>query len=78
MRLRKPIICGHHTSVPEIAGSAALYVNVKDPVELASAMKRISEDRELRASLVYAGEHRLGGIQHFKRDPKVSRDPADR
>ena len=59
MRFRKPIICSRYTSIPEIAGFAALYINAKDPVELASSMKRISEDHELRAQLVRSGEHRL-------------------
>ena len=59
MRFRKPIVCGRCTSIPEIAGSAELYANVKDPVELAASMKMMAEDGELRARLVAAGEGRL-------------------
>jgi len=72
MRFRKPIICSRYTSIPEIAGSAALYINAKDPVELASSMKRISEDHELRARLVYSGEHRIGEFSISKEVQKLA------
>ena len=72
MRFRKPIICSRYTSIPEIAGSAALYINAKDPVELASAMKRISEDHELRAQLVRSGEHRLREFSISKEVQKLA------
>ena len=72
MRFRKPIICSRYTSIPEIAGSAALYINAKDPVELAFAMKRISEDRELRARLVHSGEHRLREFSISKEVQKLA------
>ncbi len=72
MRFRKPIICSRYTSIPEIAGLAALYIDVKDPVELASAMKRISEDRELRARLVHSGEQRLGEFSISKEVRKLA------
>jgi len=72
MRFRKPIICGRHTSLPEIAGSAAFYINAKDPVELASAMKQVSEDQELRAWLVHSGEHRLSEFSISKEVQKLA------
>jgi hypothetical protein len=72
MRFRKPIICSRYTSIPEIAGSAALYINPKDPVELAFSMKRISEDHELRARLVYSGEHRLREFSISKEVQKLA------
>ena len=72
MRFRKPIICSRYTSIPEIAGSAALYINAKDPVELASSMKRISEDHELRAQLVRSGEHRLREFSISKEVQKLA------
>jgi glycosyltransferase involved in cell wall biosynthesis len=72
MRFRKPIICSRYASIPEIAGSAALYTNAKDPVELASAMKRISEDHELRAALLHSGEHRLREFSISKEVQKLA------
>ena len=72
MRFRKPIICSRCTSIQEIAGSAALYINAKDPVELASSMKRISEDHELRARLVHSGEHRLREFSISKEVQKLA------
>jgi len=72
MRFRKPIICSRYGSIPEIAGSAALYTNAKDPVELASAMKRSSEDHELRAALVDSGEHRLREFSISKEVQKLA------
>ena len=72
MRFRKPIVCSCYASIPEIAGSAALYINAKDPVELASSMKRISEDHELRARLVHSGEHRLREFSISKEVKKLA------
>jgi len=72
MRFRKPIICGRYTSIPEIAGSAAFYVNAKDPVDLASSMNKISEDHELRSRLVYSGEQRLREFSISKEVQKLA------
>jgi glycosyltransferase involved in cell wall biosynthesis len=72
MRFRKPIICSRYTSIPEIAGSAALYINAKDPVDLASSMKKISEDHQLRARLVHSGEQRLGEFSISKEVQKLA------
>jgi glycosyltransferase involved in cell wall biosynthesis len=72
MRFRKPIICSRYTSIPEIAGSAALYVNAKDPVDLASSMKKISENHKLRARLVHSGEQRLREFSISKEVQKLA------
>ena len=72
MRFRKPIICSRYTSIPEIAGSAALYINAKDPVDLASSMKRISEDHKLQARLVHSGEQRLREFSISKEVQKLA------
>jgi glycosyltransferase involved in cell wall biosynthesis len=72
MRFRKPIICSRYTSIPEIAGSAALYINAKDPVDLASSMKKVSEDHQLRARLVHSGEQRLGEFSISKEVQKLA------
>ena len=72
MRFRKPIICSRYTSIPEIAGSAALYMNAKDPVDLASSMEKISEDHKLRARLVHSGEQRLREFSISKEVQKLA------
>ena len=54
-----PIICGRGGSQPEVAGEAALYVNVEDPEDIAGAMSRLTEDRNLREQLMANGKRQL-------------------
>jgi len=54
-----PIICGRGGSQPEVAGDAALYVDVEDPQDIAGAMVRLTEDRILREQLVVKGKCQL-------------------
>jgi len=53
-----PIICSNSTSLPEVAGSAALYFDPLDPAALADAMHSILTDAEQRARLVKDGATR--------------------
>jgi glycosyltransferase involved in cell wall biosynthesis len=53
-----PIICSNTTSLPEVAGSAALYFDPLDPAAIAEAMHRILTDAELRVRLVEDGATR--------------------
>ncbi len=50
-----PVIAGNLTSLPEVCGEAALYVNPLDVSEIANAMKEISENETLRESLISKG-----------------------
>jgi len=59
MRFRKPIICTRSTSVPEVAGKAAIYVDGRKPSELAAAMAELTENSALRRDLIRKGEERL-------------------
>jgi glycosyltransferase involved in cell wall biosynthesis len=59
MRFRKPIICSKYTSIPEIAGEAAICVDGKKPIELAAAMGQLTTDPTLREDLICKGEERL-------------------
>ncbi len=59
MYFRLPIICGRGGSQTEIAGTAALYVNVEDPAELAHAMERLTMDAGLQEELVANGDKEL-------------------
>ena len=53
-----PVIASNTTSIPEVAGDAALLVNPLNVEELADAMRRVSEDSELRQTLRDAGKIR--------------------
>jgi glycosyltransferase involved in cell wall biosynthesis len=57
-----PIVCSDVTSLPELAGDAAVLVNPYDVEGLADAMWRVLKDHDLRADLVARGLARAG---HF-------------
>lgn len=50
-----PVICADATSLPEVAGDAALYFSPTDCDGMADAMIRISRNKSLRAELVSRG-----------------------
>ena len=64
-RSQIPVITANITSMPEVAGDAALLVNPFDIEEIAVAMRLIAEDPEMRASMVRKGMTRL---EHFSWD----------
>ena len=53
-----PVITSNTTSMPEVAGDAALLVNPNDVRQIASAMKKIARDSSLRKQLVQRGKER--------------------
>jgi glycosyltransferase involved in cell wall biosynthesis len=53
-----PVIYSNVTSLPEVAGEAALFVGAKDEEAIARAMRRIVEDDNLRQSLSQKGVQR--------------------
>ncbi len=53
-----PVITSTTSSMPEVAGSAALLVDPLSPIEIATAMERIERDNELREKLVIRGQDR--------------------
>jgi len=55
MRAGVPIITSNVTSLPEIAGDAALFVNPLEPIEIKNAMIRIYNDEDLRNDLIAKG-----------------------
>jgi len=57
---RVPVITSNVTSLPEVAGDAAITVNPRSVEEIASAMKRMAEDEDLRRSLIEKGMVRAG------------------
>ncbi len=50
-----PVITSNVTSMPEVAGDAALLVNPFQPESIAGAMKKIAEDSVLRDTLIKKG-----------------------
>lgn len=56
MRCNVPVICADTTSLPEVAGKAALLVNPFAVSEIALAMKKLTTDNQLRTQLIRAGQ----------------------
>lgn len=59
MQCKIPIICSNKSSLPEVAGIAALSVDPFDINEICSAMLSISSDEDLRNQLINAGNEQL-------------------
>jgi glycosyltransferase involved in cell wall biosynthesis len=56
--LNCPVIAANVSGAQEQLGAAALLVNPADPVEIAAAIRRVSEDAPLRGQLRAAGKKR--------------------
>jgi glycosyltransferase involved in cell wall biosynthesis len=56
MRCGTPVITSTTSSLPEVAGDAALLVNARDTGEIAAAIGRIVSDEALRAGLITKGQ----------------------
>jgi glycosyltransferase involved in cell wall biosynthesis len=50
-----PVITSNISSLPEVGGPACLYVNPKNPTEMADTMQRLCDDLDLRSGLKQAG-----------------------
>ncbi len=55
-----PIACSNSTSLPEIAGDAAILFDPLDPEKIAQALVTLSSDPSRRAELIAAGARRKG------------------
>ena len=53
-----PVVAADNSSIPEIAGDAALLVDAQDDESMAASMRRVLTDGPLRASLVRKGLER--------------------
>jgi alpha-1,3-rhamnosyl/mannosyltransferase len=51
MRLGTPVICSRASSLPEVAGTAALWVEPRDEAQLAEAICQVLDDADLRARM---------------------------
>jgi glycosyltransferase involved in cell wall biosynthesis len=59
MEVGRPLLCSNTTSLPEVAGEAALFFDPRKPAEIADAIARISIDPDLRRELSAKGAKRL-------------------
>lgn len=50
-----PVVCSQATSLPEIAGEAALYADPRNPQEFAAALHSAFSDAQLRRQLIEKG-----------------------
>jgi glycosyltransferase involved in cell wall biosynthesis len=50
-----PVICSNTTSLPEVGGDAVLYADPFDQRQIAEAMIKLYQDKELRESLIEKG-----------------------
>jgi len=62
MACDRPVLCSNATSLPEIAGEAAVLFDPHDAWAIAAAIERLESDAELAGRLVQAGRDR---VAHF-------------
>lgn len=58
MTLGAPVVSSNCSSIPEVAGDAALLVNPREPLELAESILKILNDSHLRQELIIKGKQR--------------------
>jgi glycosyltransferase involved in cell wall biosynthesis len=59
MAMDCPVACSNVTSLPEIAGDAAVLFDPHNPTEIADSMVRLSTDDKLRNDLIERGRRRV-------------------
>ena len=58
MTLGAPVVTSNTSSLPEVAGDAALLIDPNDPMSLAEAILRVISDSQLRNQLIHKGKER--------------------
>jgi len=58
-----PVVCSKETSLPEVAGAAALYADARNHQEFGNALYKVFSDQALRAMLVNKGTSNLQRFQ---------------
>ncbi len=58
MHARVPVLCSHTTSLPEVAGDAALFLDPHAVDSIARAIARIDSEPDLAGQLIAAGQRR--------------------
>jgi glycosyltransferase involved in cell wall biosynthesis len=62
MRRGVPVACSGRSSLPEVAGDAALYFDPDNQEQVTAAIRRLMEDSDLRARLASAGRQRAASF----------------
>lgn len=58
MTLGAPVVCSNASSIPEVAGDAAMLINPDEPIDLAEGILKVVSDSLLRQGLVNKGKER--------------------
>ena len=61
-----PLCCSNVTSLPEVAGEAAIFFDPHSPDEIAAALKKLYSDDDLCKRLVSAGDKQLENFNYDK------------
>lgn len=61
-----PVACSNVTSLPEVAGDAAILFDPRVPDDIARALTALAHDKELTSRLVHAGELRVAQFSDSK------------
>ena len=61
-----PVACSNVTSLPEVAGDAAILFNPRVPEDIAQAILSLAQDKELTARLVQAGNLRAAEFSNSR------------
>ena len=70
MQLGTPVLTSTESSLPEVAGAAAMQVNPYDVAAISSAIRKLDEDAELRRDLAGAG---YAQARHFSPEAYAER-----
>lgn len=68
-----PVMTSRNSSLPEVAGDAAILVDPEDEEEIAAAMLRLSQDEQLRQELIRKGHE---NVKRFSW-PKAARETLE-
>ena len=71
MALGVPVACSNLTSLPEVAGNAAILFDPRIPNQISDAIVSLVEDKTLRAQLVQTGYQR---VADFSGSEQMARD----
>jgi glycosyltransferase involved in cell wall biosynthesis len=58
MTLGTPVVTSNTSSIPEVAGDAALLIDPDDSTQLAEAILKVINDSQLRQELIHKGKER--------------------
>jgi glycosyltransferase involved in cell wall biosynthesis len=58
MTLGAPVVSSNTSSIPEVAGDAAILIDPQDSMQLAEAILKVISDRQLRQDLINRGKER--------------------